>query len=66
MNETDVNELVPCPPWSNRVSKMAQPNLDFMGKYTKTKLKTKIRKAVICYAMHLKNNKFQQAYNMAK
>lgn len=32
MNETDVNELVPCPPWSNKVSKMAQPNLDFMGK----------------------------------
>ncbi|XP_020715853.1 SCY1-like protein 2 isoform X1 [Ceratitis capitata] len=34
MNETDVNELVPCPPWSNRVSKMAQPNLDFMAPET--------------------------------
>ncbi|XP_067644511.1 SCY1-like protein 2 isoform X5 [Eurosta solidaginis] len=34
MNETDVNELVPCQPWSNRVSKMAQPNLDFMAPET--------------------------------
>ncbi|XP_069967911.1 SCY1-like protein 2 isoform X2 [Bactrocera oleae] len=34
MNETDVNELVPCPPWSNKVSKMAQPNLDFMAPET--------------------------------
>ncbi|XP_053956399.1 uncharacterized protein LOC128862025 isoform X3 [Anastrepha ludens] len=34
MNATDVNELVPCPPWSNRVSKMAQPNLDFMAPET--------------------------------
>lgn len=31
MNETDLNSSIPCPPWSNRVSKMAQPNLDFMG-----------------------------------
>lgn len=31
MNENDLNSSIPCPPWSNRVSKMAQPNLDFMG-----------------------------------
>ncbi|XP_054086089.1 SCY1-like protein 2 isoform X6 [Zeugodacus cucurbitae] len=34
MSETDVNEFVPCPPWSNKVSKMAQPNLDFMAPET--------------------------------
>lgn len=30
-NETDGVEPVMCQPWSNRLSKMAQPNLDFMG-----------------------------------
>ncbi|KAH8378837.1 hypothetical protein KR009_001709, partial [Drosophila setifemur] len=34
MNENDLNSSIPCPPWSNRVSKMAQPNLDFMAPET--------------------------------
>ncbi|XP_034121303.1 SCY1-like protein 2 isoform X1 [Drosophila guanche] len=36
MNETDLNSSIPCPPWSNRVSKMAQPNLDFMAPETQS------------------------------
>ncbi|XP_017860634.1 PREDICTED: SCY1-like protein 2 [Drosophila arizonae] len=39
MNETDLNSSIPCPPWSNRVSKMAQPNLDFMAPETQTSSK---------------------------
>lgn len=31
-HETDAVEPVVCQPWSTRLSKMAQPNLDFMGK----------------------------------
>ncbi|XP_037948415.1 SCY1-like protein 2 [Teleopsis dalmanni] len=34
MNETDLNDSIPCQPWSSRVSKMAQPNLDFMAPET--------------------------------
>ncbi|KMY98799.1 SCY1-like protein 2 isoform X3 [Drosophila simulans] len=36
MNENDLNSSIPCPPWSNRVSKMAQPNLDFMAPETQS------------------------------
>lgn len=31
-NENDSVEPVVCQPWSTRSSKLAQPNLDFMGK----------------------------------
>lgn len=31
-HENDSTEPVVCQPWSSRLSKMAQPNLDFMGK----------------------------------
>lgn len=34
-NENDAVEPVVSQPWSSRLSKMAQPNLDFMGKYFK-------------------------------
>lgn len=34
MNETDINDFITCQPWTTRISKMAQPNLDFMRKYT--------------------------------
>lgn len=34
-NENDAVEPVVCQPWSSRLSKMAQPNLDFMGKFWK-------------------------------
>uniref|UniRef100_A0A1I8N9V4 Protein kinase domain-containing protein n=1 Tax=Musca domestica TaxID=7370 RepID=A0A1I8N9V4_MUSDO len=30
MNETDINDFITCQPWTTRISKMAQPNLDFM------------------------------------
>lgn len=33
-HETDAVEPVVCQPWSTRLSKMAQPNLDFMGKWS--------------------------------
>ncbi|XP_020816683.1 SCY1-like protein 2 isoform X2 [Drosophila serrata] len=36
MNENDLNSSIPCPPWSNRVSKMAQPSLDFMAPETQS------------------------------
>lgn len=32
-HETDAVEPIMCPPWSTRISKMAQPNLDYTGKY---------------------------------
>lgn len=31
-HETDAVEPVMCPPWSTRIPKMAQPNLDYTGK----------------------------------
>ncbi|XP_037901135.1 SCY1-like protein 2 isoform X3 [Glossina fuscipes] len=34
MNETDLNDSIPCQPWSNRLSKMAQPNLNFIAPET--------------------------------
>lgn len=33
-HETDAVEPVVCQPWSTRLSKMAQPNLDYMGKWS--------------------------------
>lgn len=30
-HESDAVEPVVCQPWSTRLSKMAQPNLDYMG-----------------------------------
>lgn len=32
VNDVDGVEPVPCQPWTSRLSKMAQPNLDYTGK----------------------------------
>lgn len=29
----DGSEILPCQPWSTRLSKMTQPNLDYFGTY---------------------------------
>uniref|UniRef100_A0A1A9W3F0 Protein kinase domain-containing protein n=1 Tax=Glossina brevipalpis TaxID=37001 RepID=A0A1A9W3F0_9MUSC len=34
MNETDLNDSIPCQPWSHRISKMAQPNINFIAPET--------------------------------
>lgn len=31
VNDVDGVEPVPCQPWTSRLSKMAQPNLDYTG-----------------------------------
>ncbi|KAJ8668715.1 hypothetical protein QAD02_010378 [Eretmocerus hayati] len=31
VNESDATDVVPLPPWTNRISKMTQPNLDFIA-----------------------------------
>ncbi|KAL5291270.1 hypothetical protein ACFFRR_010588 [Megaselia abdita] len=36
VNETDVANSITCQPWSSRISKMAQPNLDFTAPETQT------------------------------
>lgn len=33
MNEVDGLEPIPCQPWTSRLPKMAQPDLDFTGKW---------------------------------
>lgn len=37
MNDADGLEPVPCQPWTSRLPKMAQPDLDYIGKYNKYK-----------------------------
>lgn len=32
LNDTDGLEPVPCQPWTSRLPKMAQPDLDYIGK----------------------------------
>lgn len=44
MNESDLNDAIPCQPWSTRISKMAQPNLDYIGKFTKIAFQIKFNK----------------------
>lgn len=31
LNDKDAAEPIPLPQWTNRISKMAQPNLDYLG-----------------------------------